>query len=188
MWVVAKELGANVSDFRGIVKGCRGWLDERMIPAWSDIKLLVLDFDGVLTDGFAYVDQDGRETVRCSRRDGLGIAMLKEKGVETLVISKEKNGVVAARCRKLGIDAHSGIDDKPSLFRRVVEEKGIGFAQVCYMGDDVTDVECIRMAGIGVAPADAVEAARAAAGHVTRAKGGDHAVREICDLIYGSRS
>lgn len=159
-----------------------------MKPAWSDIKLLVLDFDGVMTDGFVYVDQDGKESVRCSRRDGLGIGMLKEKGIETLVISKETNGVVAARCRKLGIEAHSGIDDKPTLLKKVLAEKGIEAAHACYMGDDVTDAECLRLAGIGVAPADAVPEAKDAADHVTRAKGGDHAVREICDLIYAARS
>jgi len=158
-----------------------------MKPAWSDIKLLVLDFDGVLTDGFVYVDQDGRESVRCSRRDSLGIGMLKEKGVPTVVISKERNGVVAARCAKMEIECHSGVDGKLALLKGLLAEKGIDAAQVCYVGDDANDAECLRYAGIGVAVADALPPARDAADHVTRAKGGDHAVREVCDLILETK-
>jgi YrbI family 3-deoxy-D-manno-octulosonate 8-phosphate phosphatase len=159
-----------------------------MKPAWSDIKILVLDFDGVLTDGFVYVDQDGRESVRCSRRDSLGIGMLKEKGVPTVVISKEKNGVVAARCAKLGIECHSGIDDKLTVLKALLQEKGIDAAQACYVGDDANDAECLRFAGLGVAVADALPPAKAVADHITDAKGGDHAVREVCDHIYASRA
>ena len=158
-----------------------------MKPAWNDIKLLVLDFDGVMTDGFVYVDQDGRESVRCSRRDGLGIGFLKGRGVKAVVISKEKNGVVAARCGKLGIECFSGIDDKPALFKELLAREGVEPADACFMGDDVTDVECIRLAGVGVTVADGVPEAKEAADHVTRAKGGDHAVREICDLIIDAK-
>jgi len=157
-----------------------------MKPAWSDIKLLVLDFDGVMTDGFVYVDQEGRESVRCSRRDGLGLGFLAERGVKAVVISKEKNGVVAARCRKLGVECFSGIDDKPTLFKELLAREGVAPERVCFVGDDVTDVECLGLAGIGVTVADGVPAAKDAADHVTRAKGGDHAVREICDLICGT--
>lgn len=153
--------------------------------AWHDIKLLVLDFDGVLTDGYVYVDQNGLESVRCSRRDSLGIALLAERGVQTVVISKEKNPIVAARCSKLGIEGFSGIDDKPTLLKKLLGEKGIDAMKACYIGDDVTDAECISLVGIGVAVADAVPAAKDAADYVTHAQGGYHAVREVCDLIVG---
>jgi len=162
-----------------------GVMMRHMKNAWKEIKLLVLDFDGVLTDGFVYVDQDGRESVRCSRRDGLGVGMLAERGIKTVVISKEQNGVVATRCQKLSIECFSGIDDKLGLLKKILDEKKIDPSDVCYVGDDVTDVDCIRHAGIGVAVADAVPSAKGAADLVTRAKGGDHAVREVCDLIIG---
>ena len=150
---------------------------------WKDVRFLVLDFDGTLTDGFVHVDQDGRESVRCSRRDSLGIAMLKERGIRTAVISKEKNGVVAARCAKLGVECHAGVDDKLTLLKRLLDDKGFDPARVCYVGDDVNDAACIRYVGFGVTVADGAKAAKAAARHVTRANGGDHAVREVCDLI-----
>lgn len=150
---------------------------------WNDVRLLVLDFDGTLTDGFVLVDQDGKESVRCSRRDSLGIALLKEQGVPTVVISKEKNGVVAARCAKLAIECHYGIDDKLTLLKRLLGEKGVDPANVCYVGDDINDVACIRHVGFGVTVADGARAAKEAARHVTQARGGDHAVREVCDMI-----
>jgi YrbI family 3-deoxy-D-manno-octulosonate 8-phosphate phosphatase len=158
-----------------------------MKTEWKDITLLVSDFDGVMTDGLVLVDQDGKESVRCSRRDGLGVALLAEQGVNTIVISKERNGVVAARCAKLKIECYSGIDDKIQLLKKVLEEKGVEPQQACFIGDDVTDVDCIRHVGIGVAVADAMPAAREAADYVTQAKGGDHAVREVCDLIYHAK-
>ena len=158
-----------------------------MEDKWKDIKLLVLDFDGVLTDGFVYVDQNGREAVRCSRRDSLGIGIIAKRGVETVVISKEKNEVVGARCKKMDIEYFSGIDDKLPLLKMVLEKKGIEVDNTCYVGDDINDIECISYVGIGVAVANAVQLVREAADHVTRADGGDHAVREVCDLIGSNK-
>ena len=154
--------------------------------AWKEIKLLVLDFDGVLTDGFVYVDQDGRETVRCSHRDGMGVELIAQKGVKTIVISKQKNKVVEARCRKMAIECHYGIDDKFTLLKKLLGEMGVDARHVCYVGDDVNDVECLRYAGIGVTVTDGAKAAKDAADHVTHARGGEHAVREVCDLICGT--
>ena len=154
-----------------------------MKEKWENIKLLVLDFDGVLTDGFVYVDQDGRETVRCSRKDGLGIGLIAKLGVGTIVISKEKNGVVAARCKKLNIECFYGIDDKLPLLEELLEKSGINPQNVCYVGDDITDADCIQHVGIGVAVADAVQFTKDAADYVTNAEGGKHVVREVCDLI-----
>jgi N-acylneuraminate cytidylyltransferase len=161
-------------------------VNDTRIPPWADVRILVLDFDGVLTDGFVTVDRDGRESVRCSRRDGLGIRMLASRGIETMVISKETDPVVAARCGKLGIACRSGVDDKLPVLKAVLEEKGVDPRQACYVGDDVNDLDCVRFAGIGVAVADAAAPVLAAAAYVTRAKGGDHAVREVCDLILAA--
>jgi len=151
--------------------------------AWKDVLLLALDFDGVLTDGTVYVSEDGKETVRCSRRDSLGISFVKKRGVKVIVISKEKNSVAAARCGKLGIECFSGVDDKPTLLKELLARESVDPMRACYVGDDVIDVECMRLVGIGVAVADAVRQAKEAADYVTSAKGGEHAVREVCDLI-----
>ena len=155
--------------------------------AWKKVRLLALDFDGVMTDGKVTVREDGLESVTCSRRDSLGISMLKKIGVKVVVISKEKNPVVATRCKKLKIECFSGIDDKPTTLKTLLEREGLDPQHVCYVGDDVIDVECMKIVGIGVAVADAVRQAKEAADYVTTAKGGDHAVREVCDMILDAK-
>lgn len=150
---------------------------------WSKIKLVVSDFDGVMTDGFAYVDEGGKESVRVSRKDGLGIGMLKKKGIEFVVLSREKNGVVQARCKKLEIECFTGVESKLQNFISIVESKGFSFSEVCYIGDDIIDIECLKKAGIGVTVADAEKEIKKSANFVTKRAGGDHAVRELCDII-----
>ncbi len=153
---------------------------------WGNIKVLVTDFDGVHTDGFVYVDQDGKEMVKCSRKDGLGIEMLKKAGIDVAVISKEKNSVVSKRCEKLGIACYHGIDEKLKIFQKIMSDYGAEKEHVCYIGDDIIDISPMAAAGIGVAVADAHPLVRRAADFVTERKGGDHAVREVCDLIISS--
>lgn len=150
-----------------------------------DIQFAIFDFDGTMTDGFVFVDQDGRESVRCSRRDGLGIGMLKGAGISVQVLSKEANPVVIARCRKLGIECASGIDDKGEYLRK---KFGDVLGRVLYMGDDLNDLECIRLAGIGVSPADGHPECQKEADYIASRPGGAHAVREVCDLLLDARS
>ena len=147
------------------------------------VRLLVLDFDGVMTDNRVLVLEDGREAVLCSRGDGMGIGLLKASGVPVAVLSKEANPVVGARCRKLGIPHLQGIDDKLAELRRMVAGHRLDLAQVAYMGNDVNDLECMEAAGVAIAPADAHPWALRAADLVTTAIGGFGSVREICDLL-----
>lgn len=152
------------------------------------VRLLVLDFDGVMTDNRVLVLEDGREAVACSRGDGMGIGLLKASGVPVAVISKEQNPVVSARCRKLDIPCLQGIDDKLSEFRQMIAAYGLEPAQVAYMGNDVNDLTCMAAAGVAIAPADAHPDALRAAELVTSAPGGLGAVREVCDLLIAARA
>ncbi len=151
-----------------------------------NIKLLVLDFDGVLTDNRVYTDASGSEMVSSSRSDGLGIEMLLQKGIDVLVISREDNAVVGARCKKLRIRAIQSVVNKLEVLKAEIKKRRLSFSQVCFVGNDVNDIECLRAAGIGCAVADAAAAAIQAARYVTRHRGGNGAVREICDLILES--
>jgi N-acylneuraminate cytidylyltransferase len=145
--------------------------------------LLVLDFDGVLTDDRVYVNQDGIEMVACTRGDGMGITLLRRAGFPVVVISTEKNPVVAARCRKLAIECRQGCDDKAAELRRLLAERGVPAAGVIYVGNDVNDLGCLRLAGCGFAVADAHPLVKKAARAVLSRPGGQGAVRETAELI-----
>jgi YrbI family 3-deoxy-D-manno-octulosonate 8-phosphate phosphatase len=161
-------------------------VEERL----RSIRLFVLDFDGVFTDNRVWVDEMGREMVMCDRGDSLGLKMIRERrpDIGVFVISKETSGVVKARCDKLKIHALTGIDEKAKALEALMVQEGVTAAQTAFMGNDLNDVECIRMAGIGIAVADAVEEARKAADFVTCRQGGQGAIREVTDLILRIRS
>jgi YrbI family 3-deoxy-D-manno-octulosonate 8-phosphate phosphatase len=145
----------------------------------KDIQLIVTDFDGVLTDNRVLVDEDGKEAVWCNRSDGLAIEMFKKKGVEVIVISKEKNPVVAQRCTKLDIEYYQGIDTKIDLFKQVVAEKKKNMKNVCYIGNDSNDVDCLKEAGLAIVSADAYSEVKKIADKILESNGGQGVLREI---------
>jgi YrbI family 3-deoxy-D-manno-octulosonate 8-phosphate phosphatase len=156
-------------------------------PDLAAVRLLVLDFDGVMTDNRVLVAQDGTEAVRCHRGDGWGIARLKERGVRIVVISTEANPVVEARCRKLRLDFVQACDDKLSELRRLAGRLGLGPDQVAYVGNDVNDLDCLRWAGTPIVVADAMPEVRGVARLITSRPGGDGAVREVADWLIAAR-
>lgn len=154
-----------------------------MAEGSGQLKAIVFDFDGVMTDDRVFVDQDGRESVVCSRRDGMGVEILRGLGIPMVVISKEKNAVVAARCRKLKLEVYHGIDNKLELLKSWLNEQAIEPGDCLYVGNDINDLECMRYAGISAAPRDAHPAALDAAGLVLDADGGRGAVRALSDAV-----
>jgi N-acylneuraminate cytidylyltransferase len=147
-------------------------------------KLLVLDFDGVLTDNRVWMDEAGLESVVFDRGDGMGVRLLREAGgVDLLVLSTEENPIVAARCRKLKIPFRQALVDKRTALLDWVAEHGIDLADVAYVGNDVNDLGCLEVAGLAVAVADSHPDVLAAAHVVLTRPGGRGAVREICDLV-----
>jgi YrbI family 3-deoxy-D-manno-octulosonate 8-phosphate phosphatase len=155
--------------------------DRRPMPAI--VKALFLDFDGVMTDNRVWTDQDGKETVAASRGDGYGIQLLVKAGVPVVVISKERNPVVAARCKKLGIPYEQGIDDKTGVLKREQAKLGVAPAETIFVGNDLNDLPAFPLVGWGVAVADAEPEVLRKADFVLSKNGGFGAVREICDLI-----
>jgi YrbI family 3-deoxy-D-manno-octulosonate 8-phosphate phosphatase len=159
---------------------------ENMMES-SAIRLLVLDFDGVMTDNRVLVDQDGREAVWVHRGDGWGIARLRDAGVPVVVISTETNPVVAARCRKLQIDSIQGCDDKLTALQRLACERNIDRESIAYVGNDANDLDCLKWVGLPIVVPDAETEVRAAAKRITSRAGGWGAVREVADWILGAR-
>jgi N-acylneuraminate cytidylyltransferase len=153
-----------------------------VLARMRSIRLLALDFDGVMTDNRVVVFEDGREAVLCNRSDGLGLERLRAAGLPVVVISKERNPVVAARCRKLSLACEQGVEDKLTVLQRIIAERGITLAEVAFFGNDINDLPCLTVAGLAVAPADAHVDVIRKVDHVTAAAGGFGAVREICDL------
>ncbi len=153
----------------------------------SKVELLVLDFDGVMTDNRVLVDQDGGESVSCNRGDGLGIAMLKRADLPVMVLSTERNPVVSARCQKLGIECVQGQEDKLSALVGIAAQRNIAPSQIAYVGNDVNDLACMRWVGFPIAVADAVSEILSAARWVTTHVGGAGAVREVADAWLRAR-
>ncbi|MBD3235800.1 MAG: HAD hydrolase family protein [Candidatus Eisenbacteria bacterium] len=151
------------------------------------IRLLVTDFDGVFTDDSVRVDQDGRESVVCSRADGLGLEMLRRAGLPVVVLSKERNPVVAARCRKLELPCVQAVDDKGPALVRLAQEHGCGLREVAFVGNDLNDLPAMQVAGLGIAVGDAHREVRARADFVLSRPGGRGAVRELCERILAER-
>jgi YrbI family 3-deoxy-D-manno-octulosonate 8-phosphate phosphatase len=164
------------------------WRNHVSAPApLVDVDLLVLDFDGVMTDDRVLVDQNGTEAVWCHRGDGWGIARLREAGIAIVVISTEVNPVVSARCRKLRIDAVQACDDKLQALQALARERGLVSSRIAYVGNDVNDLPSLRWVGVPIAVADASPHVRAACRHVTSRPGGRGAVREVADWILATR-
>ncbi len=147
------------------------------------IALIVFDFDGVFTDNKVYTAQNGDESVMCDRRDGLGIDMLREAGVEMFILSKERNPVVAARAKKLNLAVKGGCDDKATFLNAYFEERDINPADVIYMGNDLNDLEAMKCVGFSVAPADSHPEILKIADLVTPEPGGHGAIRNLAELV-----
>ncbi len=154
--------------------------------AFKNIKAVFFDFDGVFTDNTVWVDERGRESVRCFRGDGLGIAQLKKTGIPAFVLSGEANSVVSARCRKLKIRCFQGLENKGYALERLMVKLSMHPSEAAFVGNDINDVDCLKKVGLPIVTKDAHPSAKKLAKYQTKRKGGQGAVREICDLLMDS--
>lgn len=153
---------------------------ERILP----VKLLLLDVDGVLTDGRIVYDANGVESKFFNVKDGHGIKMLQRSGIIVGIISGRSSRVVVNRAAELGIEhVYQGALNKTGPYEDILAKTGLADHQVAYMGDDVIDLPILRRVGFAVAPADAVPDVLPLVHYVARSGGGWGAVREVCDLI-----
>jgi 3-deoxy-D-manno-octulosonate 8-phosphate phosphatase (KDO 8-P phosphatase) len=148
------------------------------------VELLVLDVDGVLTDGSIVYGDDGVEVKAFHVRDGSGLKLWQREGKRAAVISGRTSRAVEVRAAELGIDpVIQGTPDKLAAYRQLLAGAGLGPEQVCFVGDDLPDLPLLVNCGLAVAVADACPEVRAEAHYVTRARGGRGAVREVIELI-----
>ena len=152
------------------------------------ITLLILDCDGVLTDGRLYFTERGEEMKVFDVRDGYGLVLWQRAGFRTGIISGRKSPVLGIRAKDLGIEfIWQSREDKETAFRELLAAARCEPGEACYMGDDLLDVPVLELAGLSIAPADAHISARNAAHYVTAAKGGRGAVREVTDLLLSAK-
>lgn len=163
--------------------------EERVLFAKAEpISLLLLDVDGVLTDGRLYYSDEGVESKGFNTQDGLGIRLLQRAKVMTGIITARTSQLVAKRAEELDMDhIRQGARNKLEEFKSILNETGLKPYQVCYMGDDLIDLGLLTRVGLAACPANAVEEVKEACHFIARRTGGAGAVRETCDLIIRAK-
>ncbi len=153
------------------------------------IELILSDVDGVLTDGGLIFDNNGIETKKFHIRDGLGIQLWQRAGFQFGILTGRSSQIVRVRATELGLDIiRQGLQDKVSVARQVLEELGLTFSQLCYIGDDLTDLPLLRRVGLSATVADAAPEVREAAHWVAQLDGGRGAVRELIERILQAKN
>lgn len=163
--------------------------DPALISRCAAVRLLVLDVDGVLTDGRLYYGANGEQLKTFHVHDGYGLRRLLDAGIGVAIISGRRSGAVAQRMSELGIErVHLGCGDKAPVLRQMMQDAGLDQSAVAVVADDVPDLPMMTAAGFSVAVADAQPAVRAAADWVTSRCGGRGAVREVCELLLAAKA
>jgi 3-deoxy-D-manno-octulosonate 8-phosphate phosphatase (KDO 8-P phosphatase) len=157
---------------------------QAIVEKAKKLKLLILDVDGVLTDGKLFFDNQGNEYKSFHARDGHGIKLLRQTGVEVAVISGRKSNSVALRMKNLGIEyVYQGHENKQAAFDELIQKTGIMPEQAAHVGDDLLDLPIMMRVGLAIAVNDANFAVKQRAHWCTTLPGGHGAVREVCDFI-----
>jgi 3-deoxy-D-manno-octulosonate 8-phosphate phosphatase (KDO 8-P phosphatase) len=155
------------------------------------IRLVLTDVDGVLTDAGVYYSERGEELRRFSLRDGMGVELLRARGIETAFLSREDSGIVRARAKKLAVTPYLGVRDKLAQLPEILAANGLERAELAFIGDDVNDLPLLREIaerGLTGAPADAIDEVRSAVHAVSSSRGGHGAFRDFADAILRWRA
>lgn len=162
--------------------------EKKLIGIASNIRLVIFDVDGVLTDGGIILDNKGNEFKSFNVRDGHGIKMLIRAGVTVAMITGRYSKVVERRARELGIkEVYQRCHDKRIAYRHLIEKYSLDPKEIAYIGDDIVDLPLLKISGFSVSVADADEEAKIASMMITKNKGGRGAVREVCDFILKAK-
>jgi 3-deoxy-D-manno-octulosonate 8-phosphate phosphatase (KDO 8-P phosphatase) len=163
-------------------------MDAALLERARNVRLLVLDVDGVMTDGRLHITANGEETKVFHVRDGSGLVAVQRAGIAVAIISGRDSGAVTRRARELGIrHVRQGVSDKRAALDALLQELHLSGDALACVGDDTPDVPMLERAALAVAVADAHPTARAVAHWVTTSAGGHGAVREVCDLLLTAR-
>ena len=149
----------------------------------NKFNLIVYDFDGVMTDNRVYLCEDGKETVLCNRSDGLAVSLIKKIGIPQIILTTETNPVVRFRAKKLEIEViHSSLDKKLDL-SKYCKERQINLKRVAYIGNDLNDLDVMKLVGFPFCPSDACAEVKAISYLCLKSKGGEGVIREFLELL-----
>jgi len=150
----------------------------------EDLDAIIFDFDGVLTDNKVYLDQYGKESVSCSRGDGLAFDVLRKLKKRAYILSTEKNSVVTARAKKIKVDVLQGVDDKVDGLCQLVEKEGFDLQHILYVGNDINDYRAMKLCGYAVCPADSHQIIKDISTITLKTSGGNGVVRELFEDVF----
>lgn len=166
----------------------RGYVWRSCLPKAKPVKILLLDVDGVLTDGTIIYTHTGDEIKTFHTRDGMGLRLLQEAGVEVGLITARSSEAVSRRAKELKLThVYQGIREKLVVFEEIINKQGLLPQEVAYMGDDWLDLPLLTRVGFAVTVADAAPEVKKVAHYTTRRPGGRGAVREVCDLLIEAK-
>jgi len=172
---------------RASMRGAGHLYEPRLLERAARIRLLLLDVDGVLTDGRLFYSADGAEGKCFHTQDGFGLRLLRELGIDTGVITARESAMVARRARELAMRfVYQKAPKKLGAYRQILAESGLKPYQVAYMGDDWLDLPLLTQVGLAIAPANAAPEVAEAAHYLTPRPGGHGAVRDACDLLVAA--
>ena len=162
--------------------------DSAIIERARRVRLMLFDVDGIMTDGTIYIGQDGEAMKGFNVRDGLGLKLLAQAGVEVGLLSARRSGIVDARAAELGIElVRQGEGDKRSAYAILLAERGLDWPESGYMGDDLPDLPVLTRCGFAASVPQACDAVKSRVHYVSAARAGSGAVREVCDLIVAAK-
>lgn len=171
-----------------LLNTCYGPVSSQVMARAAAVRLLILDVDGVMSDGLIYMGNNGEELKAFNVRDGYGLRCILTSGIEVAIITGRKAKLLEDRCHTLGIShLYQGQSDKLIAYNQLLSELELTASQVAYVGDDLIDWPVMEQVGLSVAVADAHPLLLPKADYVTRIQGGRGAVREVCDLILMSQ-
>lgn len=153
---------------------------------FNQIKMIVYDFDGVMTDNNVFLDSSGSEFVKVNRSDGLGVKEIKNNHIKQIILTTEKVPIAKARANKLGLDCFNDIADKAYFLKKYCIENKISLSNVAYVGNDINDLDAIKLVGMKICPSDAYKPILEICDLVLQSKGGEGVIRELAGYISDS--
>ena len=152
------------------------------------IKLAITDVDGVLTDGGMYYSKDGEFLKKFNTRDAMGMELLLDLGIKTIMLTRENSNIVKARAKKIKVsELYSGVLNKKSLLKKILKKYNAKLDQVAYIGDDLNDLEIMKSVGFSVTPSNGIDQIKKISNYVCKLNGGDGVFRELADIIIYSQ-